>query len=84
VPEALLGASVMVPTIDGRVRISVPPHSNAGRVLRLRGRGVARPGGGRGDQLVRLLVVLPEQPDPDLESWARTHGYRTRRDDEPE
>jgi DnaJ-class molecular chaperone len=84
VPEALLGASVMVPTIDGRVRISVPPHSNAGRVLRLRGRGVAKPGGGRGDQLVRLLVVLPEQPDPDLESWARTHGYRTRRDDEPE
>ena len=84
VPEVLFGASVMVPTIDGRVRISVPPRSNGGRVLRLRGRGVARPGGGRGDQLVRLLVVLPEQPDPDLESWARTHGYRARRDDEPE
>jgi DnaJ-class molecular chaperone len=84
VPEALFGTSVMVPTIDGRVRISVPPRSNAGRILRLRGRGIARPGGGRGDQLVRLVVVLPEPPDPDLESWARTHGYRARRDGEPE
>jgi len=84
VPEALFGASVKVPTIDGRVRISVPPRSNTGRVLRLRGRGVARPDGGRGDQLVRLAVVLPDQPDPDLESWARSHHYRTRRDSEPE
>lgn len=84
VPEALFGASAMVPTIDGRVRISVPPRSNAGRVLRLRGRGLARPDGGRGDQLVRLVVVLPEQPDPDLESWARSHPYRARRDGEPE
>lgn len=84
VPEALFGASVMVPTVDGRVRISVPPRSNGGRVLRLRGRGVARPDGGRGDQLVRLIVTLPEPPDPDLESWARTHGYRPRRDDEAE
>jgi DnaJ-class molecular chaperone len=84
VPEALFGTSVMVPTIGGRVRISVPPRSNAGRVLRLRGQGIARPSGGRGDQLVRLIVVLPEPPDPDLESWARTHGYRARRDGEPE
>jgi DnaJ-class molecular chaperone len=80
----LFGTSVMVPTIDGRVRISVPPRSNGSRILRLRGRGVAKPGGGRGDQLVRLIVVLPEAPDPDLESWARTHDYQTRRDGEPE
>jgi DnaJ-class molecular chaperone len=84
VPEALFGASVMVPTIDGPVRISVPPRSNGGRVLRLGGRGVAKPDGGRGDQLVRLIVVLPEPPDPDLERWASAHSYKTRRDGEPE
>jgi DnaJ-class molecular chaperone len=84
VPEALFGASVMVPTIDGRVRILVPPRSNAGQILRLRGRGAIKPHGGRGDQLVRLVVMLPEPPDPGLESWARTHGYETRRDGEPE
>jgi DnaJ-class molecular chaperone len=83
VPEALLGASIPVPTIDGPVRITVPPGSNSGRALRLKGRGIARPDGRRGDQYVRLLVILPEGRDAELEQWARRRNYDVRRDREP-
>ena len=82
-PEALLGASVPVPTIDGPVRITVPAGSNSGRSLRLKGRGIDRANGGRGDQYVRLLVVLPEGRDTELEQWARRHSYDVRRNHEP-
>ncbi len=83
VPEALLGASVPVPTIDGPVRITVPAGSNSGRSLRLKGRGIGRPDGRRGDQYVRLLVILPEAPDAELERWAKRHNYNVRRNHEP-
>jgi DnaJ-class molecular chaperone len=83
VPEAVLGASVAVPTIDGPVRIAVPAGSNSGRTLRLKGRGIGESDGQRGDQYVRLLVVLPEARDAELESWARRHDYDVRRDREP-
>lgn len=85
-PEAVMGAKVTVPTIAGTVRITVPPGSNSGRSLRLKGRGVAVPGATPGDQLVRLIVTLPEQPDPDLDDfvrrWAKDHAYNPR--SEPE
>jgi DnaJ-class molecular chaperone len=83
VPEAVLGASIAVPTIDGAVRMTVPAGSNSGRTLRLKGRGIGAPDRQRGDQYVRLLVVLPESGDPELEQWARRHHYDVRRDDEP-
>jgi DnaJ-class molecular chaperone len=83
VPEALLGASIPVPTIDGPVRITVPPGSNSGRSLRLKGRGIGRPDGRRGDQYVRLLVLLPDARDAELEQWARRHSYDVRRNTEP-
>jgi DnaJ-class molecular chaperone len=86
-PEAVLGAKVPVPTIDGPVRITVPPGSNSGQTLRLKGRGLARRDGGRGDQYVRLMVVLPERPDPGLAAylrrWAEEHDYDVRHDREP-
>ncbi|HZD25882.1 MAG TPA: DnaJ C-terminal domain-containing protein, partial [Alphaproteobacteria bacterium] len=83
VPEALLGASMAVPTIDGPVRITVPAGSNSGRALRLKGRGIGKPDGQRGDQYVRLLVVLPEGRDAELEQWARRHDYDVRRNHGP-
>ena len=83
VPEAVLGASIAVPTIDGPVRMTVPAGSNSGRTLRLKGRGIGAPRGQRGDQYVRLLVVLPESPDAELEQWARGHSYDVRRDHQP-
>ena len=69
--EAVLGTRLTVPTLDGPVRITVPPGTSSGRSLRLKGKGIARPGGGRGDQYVRLLVTLPDPPDAALEAWAR-------------
>src|SRR5690606_36785012 len=65
ISEALLGARVEVPTIDGPVSVTVPEHANTGRVLRLKGRGVQRSDGSRGDQYVTLKVVLPEAEDAD-------------------
>jgi curved DNA-binding protein len=59
--EATLGCQVVVPTLQGAVKLNVPAGSSSGRLLRLRGRGLAR-GGQRGDQLVELRIVVPEQP----------------------
>lgn len=58
--EALLGAEIEVPTLEGKVKVRVPPETQQGQVLRLRGLGMPRlRGGGRGDLLVRLKVLLP-------------------------
>ena len=60
VPEAVLGAEVRVPTFDGDVTVTVPPESQSGRKLRLRGRGVpALKGGARGDLYLTLRVMVP-------------------------
>jgi DnaJ-class molecular chaperone len=65
--EAVLGGKVDVPTPDGAVTMTVPKWSNTGSVLRLKGKGVPRRDGSRGDQYVRLEVMLPAKPDAELE-----------------
>jgi DnaJ-class molecular chaperone len=67
--EAVLGAEVRVPTTTGAVSMRVPKGVNTGRVLRLKGKGVVRPDGSRGEQYVDLKVVLPEKIDPELEAF---------------
>jgi curved DNA-binding protein len=57
--EAALGADVQVPTLDGRITVKVPPGSRAGQKLRVRGKGLPRPGGGEGDLYTVLQVVTP-------------------------
>ena len=83
--EAVLGAKVRVPTLDGPVTLTVPPKSSGGRALRLRGKGLPRAGGDRGDLLVTLRVVLPEGGDEDLEAlmkkWRAQHRYQARAED---
>lgn len=69
-PEAVLGARVEVPTPAGPVAVRVPKGSNTGTVLRLKGRGVPRPDGTRGDAYATLRIVLPDRPDPELEEFA--------------
>jgi DnaJ-class molecular chaperone len=64
--EAVLGGKVKVPTPSGAVTMNVPKWANTGRVLRLKGKGVARSSGGPGDQYVTLKIMLPEQPDAEL------------------
>jgi DnaJ-class molecular chaperone len=65
--EAVLGASVRVPTAEGAVMLTIPKGSNSGKVLRLRGRGFHRKDGTRGDQLVTLMVDLPVDDDALIE-----------------
>jgi len=57
--EAALGAEVEIPTLDGRVSVKIPPGSRAGQKLRVRGKGLPRPGGGEGDLYAVLQVVTP-------------------------
>jgi DnaJ-class molecular chaperone len=58
--EAVKGAKIEVPTIDGPVTVTIPAGSSSGRKLRLKGRGVPIPGTAeRGDQYVVLQVVVP-------------------------
>ncbi|HEV7266885.1 MAG TPA: DnaJ C-terminal domain-containing protein [Falsiroseomonas sp.] len=69
-PEAVLGGRIRVPTPAGAVMVNVPKGSNSGTVLRLRGRGVPRADGTRGDAYVTLRIVLPDTPDAELEAFA--------------
>ncbi len=61
--EAVLGGAVEVPTLGGTVRLKVPPNTNAGRQLRLAGRGLAKPGGGEGDLFAIAQIVVPDSAD---------------------
>jgi DnaJ-class molecular chaperone len=60
--EAISGAKVKVPTLDGTVMLTVPQGTQSGTVLRIKGRGFTGKGGVRGDQLVALQIRLPEDP----------------------
>jgi DnaJ-class molecular chaperone len=70
-PEAVLGAKLDVPTPTGAVRMTVPKGANTGSVLRLKGKGVARKDGSRGDEYVTLKIVLPQPLDAEIEEFAR-------------
>jgi len=65
----VLGAKVKVPTTSGAVTVAVPKWSSTGRVLRLKGRGVPRSDGSKGDQYVTLKLMLPQKTDPKLEAF---------------
>ncbi|MDT0506577.1 DnaJ C-terminal domain-containing protein [Novosphingobium sp. MMS21-SN21R] len=75
--EAVQGAKVKVPTVDGPVMLTVAPGTSSGRTLRLKGRGFTRKDGSRGDQLVTLQIDLPAE-DQDLK--ARLEGWQDMRD----
>jgi DnaJ-class molecular chaperone len=74
--EAILGGKVQVPTPTGPVTATVPKWSSTGRVLRLKGKGVARRDGARGDEYATLKVTLPETPDPELEQFVAQWSAR--------
>ena len=59
-PEAALGTTLEVPTLRGRVTMKIPPATSSGRTFRLPGYGMPRVrGGGAGDQLVTVKIVMP-------------------------
>jgi molecular chaperone DnaJ len=74
-PELVRGATVTVPTLEGRISLKVPPGSSAGRTLRVRGRGVKRKDATPGDLLVTLELAVPSrlsaEADEALDAYAR-------------
>ena len=80
--EAVPGGRVEAPTPTGPVTMTVPKGANTGTVLRLKGKGVPRANGSRGDEYVTLKVVLPDEPDPELErlvpEWQPGKAYNPR------
>jgi DnaJ-class molecular chaperone len=80
--EAVNGAKVNAPTLEGTVEITVPPRSSGGRVLRLRGKGVPGAQGPAGDLLISLKIVLPDDVDPELvammRKWEAQKPYNPR------
>jgi DnaJ-class molecular chaperone len=77
IQEAVVGASLEVPTIKGKVRLTIPPNSGSGTRLRLRGRGIHE-----GHQFVQLHVVLPPAEEPALaeflKTWSPLHPFNPR------
>lgn len=80
--EAVLGGRIRVPTPTGDVTMAVPKGSNTGTIMRLKGTGAPRRSGGHGDQFVKLKVVLPKAPDPELEEfvskWDKGKAFNPR------
>ena len=75
--EAVLGGQIKVPTVEKPVMLTIAKGTSSGRTLRLKGKGFARKGGGRGDQLVTLMIAIPEN-DAELarfvEGWQPADG----------
>jgi DnaJ-class molecular chaperone len=83
VSEAVLGAKVQVPTVEGPVTVTIPPGTSGGARLRLRDRGVRKPDGTRGDQFCRVEIVTPKIKPDDLESRRLFEEIAKRTEKEP-
>ncbi len=80
IDEAVLGAKVEVPTVSGRVQLTIPKGTSSGRVFRLKGKGLRSAGKAEaGDQLVTVRVVLPDTIDDSLayffSEWRQKNAY---------
>jgi len=80
--EAVLGTSLSVPTLGGRVNIKIPPGTPAGQRLRVRGRGLPQREGGHGDLMVVTRIAVPDHvTDGERKLWeqlARESRFRPR------
>jgi molecular chaperone DnaJ len=80
VHEAVLGARIDVPSLDGPVRLRIPPGAQAGRRFRVSGRGVEGPAGTRGDLVVEVVLVLPQVVDERSKELMREFGRLNNED----
>jgi curved DNA-binding protein len=80
--EAVLGANISVPTLDGRVNIRIPSGTQNGQKLRVRGRGLPQREGGNGDLIVQTRVEVPAQlNDSERKLWeqlAKESSFKPR------
>lgn len=74
VHEAMLGARISVPTLEGRVSLRIPPGTQAGQRFHVRGHGVPTPSGDRGDLVVEVRIVLPASVDEQSKALIREFG----------
>jgi curved DNA-binding protein len=84
--EASLGAKVEAPTIDGKVELTIPAGTNTGQRLRLRGQGLNKRKGGRGDEYARVKIVVPKELSAEerrlYEELQQTSRFDPRRDNQ--
>jgi DnaJ-class molecular chaperone len=81
VDEAVLGAKVEVPTVTGRVQLTIPKGTSSGRVFRLKGKGIKSAGKSEpGDQLVTVKIMLPEVIDDSLAYFFSEWRHKNRYD----
>ncbi len=78
--EAVLGGKIKVPTPGGYLNVTLKPHTNTGTTLRLKGKGAPKSGGGYGDLLATIKIVLPEKPDADLAALLETLPEKSNED----
>jgi molecular chaperone DnaJ len=81
--EATLGAQIEVPTLDGEVRLKVPAGTKSGKTFRVRGRGVNRPRGRKGDLLATVEVVVPTKLSRDAKQALRSFQDQFEADQNP-
>jgi curved DNA-binding protein len=83
--EAVLGSAATLRTLDGPVRVKVPPGSSSGRKIRLKGKGYPRTEGTRGDLYGEIRIVIPPQAGAEerqlLERWAELSKFSARPED---
>jgi molecular chaperone DnaJ len=83
--QAALGGELEVPTLDGKVKLRVPPSTQPGTVLRVRGRGIAhRLRAGRGDQLVEISVEIPTELSDKARQLIEQLGHELGEDVQPQ
>ncbi|GAB2978232.1 molecular chaperone DnaJ [Amycolatopsis acidiphila] len=84
-PELTLGATITVPTLESKVSLKVPPGTNNGRVLRVRGKGIVKRDGTKGDLLVTLQVAVPSRVDgPEKQALEALAEASAKHDPRPE
>ncbi|MFZ9888799.1 MAG: DnaJ C-terminal domain-containing protein, partial [Myxococcota bacterium] len=84
-PQAALGCSLDVPTLEGRVAMKIPPGTQPGTLLRLRGKGIPHlRGGGRGDQLVKMRLEVPRSLNEEQTHLLEQFGAAMGEDVHPE
>lgn len=79
IDEAVLGAKVEIPTVTGRVQLTIPKGTSSGKIFRLKGKGVKGKTGVAGDELVTVRIVMPETIDDSLSyffsEWRQKNAY---------
>jgi len=70
--DAVLGGKIEVPTLSGRATIKIPANTSSGKSFRLKGKGLKRAkSAGYGDLFARVKIVLPKNPDKELEAFMK-------------